>query len=86
MIGEHAPGLKCPVTDTFLMAHHVMMAHGKAVQAMRGFEAANSNRLRSYRKYGISCIQSEEDIEAAKKVLFACPEDKRVGLERILVE
>ena len=33
--GRHAPGLKNPLRDTFLMAHHVMMAHGKAVQAMR---------------------------------------------------
>ncbi len=76
LIGEHAPGLKCPVTDTFLMAHHVMMAHGKAVQAMRA--AAKQPIQIGYAPTGSMAYPAsnrEEDIEAAKKVLFACPED-----------
>ena len=38
---EHAPALKNPLTDTFLMAHHVLMAHGNA----RSGEAADPDRL-----------------------------------------
>ena len=33
--GVHAPGVKAPVRDTFLMAHHALMAHGMAVKKMR---------------------------------------------------
>ena len=33
--GEHAPGLKCPLRDTFQMAHNAMKAHGRAVQMLR---------------------------------------------------
>lgn len=33
--GIHAPGLQMPQRDIMLMAHHILMAHGKAVQALR---------------------------------------------------
>ena len=33
--GEHAPGIKAPIRDTFEMAHNVMKAHGRAVQMLR---------------------------------------------------
>lgn len=33
--GEHAPGLRAPLRDTFTMAHHALMAHGRAVQQLR---------------------------------------------------
>ena len=35
LTGVHAPGLKCPVRDTFEMAHNVLRAHGRAVQMLR---------------------------------------------------
>lgn len=74
--GEFAPGLKCTNTDLFQMAHNVLRAHGKAVQAMRahakqpiqiGF--APTGQI-SYPK-----TESAADIEAARKHLFACPDD-----------
>lgn len=73
---EHAPALKNPLTDTFLMAHHVLMAHGKAVQAMRA--AAKQPIQIGYAPTGTMCYpktNSPEDIEAARRTLFACPED-----------
>ncbi len=39
--GIHAPGLKMPRRDIMQMAHHILIAHGKAVQALR----ANSNGI-----------------------------------------
>lgn len=76
VVGEHAPALKNPLTDTFLMAHHVLMAHGKAVQAMRA--AAKRPIKIGYAPTGTMCYpktNSPEDIEAARKTLFACPQD-----------
>ena len=35
MTGEHAPGNLMSRRSVLEMAHHVMMAHGKAVQAIR---------------------------------------------------
>lgn len=37
LTGEHAPGLKAPLKDTFEMAHNAMKAHGRAVQMLRQF-------------------------------------------------
>ena len=33
--GEHAPGLKLGFADILLAVHHSLLAHGKAVQAIR---------------------------------------------------
>lgn len=73
---EHAPALKNPLTDTFLMAHHVLMAHGKAVQAMRA--AAKQSIEIGYAPTGTMCYpktNSAKDIEAARAALFSCPEN-----------
>ena len=35
--GVHAPGLKCPMRDTFEMAHNALRAHGRAVQMLRQY-------------------------------------------------
>lgn len=74
--GRHAPGLKNPLRDTFLMAHHVMMAHGKAVQAMRA--AAKQPILIGYAPTSTVCAPDSdraEDIEAARNLYFQCPEN-----------
>lgn len=71
--GEHAPGLRLPLTDTFYMAHHVMMAHGKAVQAMR-----SAAKQRIFIGYAPTCSvaypKTQDDIEAARAQMFSCPE------------
>ena len=36
-LGVHAPGLKCPLRDTFEMAHNALRAHGRAVQMLRQY-------------------------------------------------
>lgn len=37
LTGEHAPGVKAPMRDTFEMAHNAMKAHGRAVQMLRAY-------------------------------------------------
>lgn len=74
--GVHAPGLKCPVRDTFLMAHHVLMAHGMAVKKMR--EAARQTIYIGIAPTGsMSYPDSDkpEDIEAARTHLTSLSDD-----------
>lgn len=76
LTGEHAPGLKVPVKDTFLMAHHVLMAHGRAVQMLR--EYAKQEVQIGYAPTGTMSYpetNKEEDIEAARQHLFSMNED-----------
>lgn len=73
--GEHAPGLKCPHKDVFLMCHNVLKAHGAAVIEMR--KSAKQEIKIGYAPAGTMAIPrtgSEADIEAARKQLFSCPE------------
>ncbi len=80
LMGVNAPGHQSTYRDVFQMAHNVMKAHGAAVIAMR---AAASRPIKL--GYAPTCSASypatekPEDIEAARKHLFACPElGKRV--------
>lgn len=71
----HAPGVRLPYKDAFLMAHNVMKAHGAAVIAMR--EAAKRPIKIGYAptcSAHYPSSNSSEDIEAARKAFFECPE------------
>jgi beta-glucosidase len=35
LTGQHAPGLTLPLEDCFPVAHHLLLGHGRAVQALR---------------------------------------------------
>ena len=73
--GEHAPGLRAPVRDTFLMAHNALRAHGRAVQKMR--EKAKRPIKVGYAPTGpmnYPATEKPEDIEAARTAFFAMPE------------
>ena len=69
--GHHAPGLKLPAADIFLIVHHVLMANGKATQALRDF-AKGPVRV----GYAPTCTaaipasENEADIEAARQMYF----------------
>lgn len=74
--GEHAPGLKMPVRDVFQIAHNILRAHGKAVIALRA-HAKRSIEI-GYAPTGNMCYPAtnrEEDIEAARKQIFALSDD-----------
>lgn len=74
--GEHAPGIKLSFEEQFLQVHNMLRAHGAAVRALR------ENAKRPIKVgYAPTCgmpypyTESKEDIEAAREVLFNCPED-----------
>lgn len=67
----HAPGINGPDRDAFLAAHHVLLAHGRAVKTLRkycrqevkiGFAPAG--------KYTYPKTSASKDVEAAKKMMF----------------
>lgn len=74
--GVHAPGIKAPLADTFLMAHHVMKAHGRAVQVLRSY---GKQALEiGYAPTGSMCYpasEKPEDIEAARTAIFQMQKD-----------
>lgn len=75
LTGEHAPGLKLPVRDVFLMTHNTLRAHGKAVQMLR--KHAKQDILIGYAPTGTMSYpetDSPEDIEAARQHLFEIPD------------
>lgn len=81
VLGVHAPGISVPYKDAFQMAHNVMRAHGAAVIAMR--EAAKRPIKIGYAPTCNPChpaSDSPEDIGAARRAFFACPELSRTVL------
>ena len=73
--GEHAPGNLMSRRSVLEMAHHVMMAHGKAVQAIRSIVPDAQIGYAPTSTPVIPLTDSKEDIEAARKAYFAV-EDK----------
>ena len=75
LTGEHAPGLKSPVRDTFVMAHHVLKAHGRVVQRLRE-KARQPIRIGIAPTITVSYPASRrpEDIEAARRRMFELPD------------
>lgn len=74
--GCHAPGVKAPLRDTFEMAHNALKAHRRAVQMLRAY--GKQNVQIGYAPTSGMCYPEKEtpkDIEAARKALFALPDD-----------
>lgn len=72
--GEHAPGLHCSRKDCLQMAHHVLLAHGRAVQVLRdvipGVQVGYAPTGSSF----YPATDAPEDVEAARKATFDVPE------------
>lgn len=78
LTGEHAPGIKAPIQDTFEMSHNVLKAHGRAVQMLRQY--GKQPLTIGYAPTGSMCYpetEKPEDIEAARQTLFSMQEDDR---------
>lgn len=72
--GIHAPGLKQSIPDTLQMAHHVLLAHGRAVKAIR--RNAKGEVKVGYAptaSMNYPATESAEDIEAARKANMEMP-------------
>ncbi|MCH2108389.1 MAG: GH1 family beta-glucosidase [Polyangiaceae bacterium] len=74
--GRHAPGLQLPVKEFLRAGHHSLLAHGKAVQAMR---ASAKQKIRiGYAPVGIARLPREETAEAielARRATFEVHEE-----------
>ena len=69
--GEHAP-----LRDVFEIAHNALKAHGYAVQMLRQY--GKQPLVIGYAPTGSMCYpesEKEEDIEAARQMLFSIPEN-----------
>ena len=70
--GEHAPGLKSPLRDTFEMAHNVLKSHGRAVQMLRQY--GKQPLVIGYAPTCGMCYPETdrtEDVEAARQMMFS---------------
>lgn len=79
--GVHAPGLRLSHTDDFFrITHHVLLAHGKGVQAIRA--AAPAPVQVGYAPVGAVAIPASADpadIAAAREQMFAYRDDQYWG-------
>lgn len=78
LTGEHAPGIRAPLQDTFEMAHNALKAHGRAVQMLRQY--GKQPLVVGYAPTGSMCYPETdrpEDVEAARKMLFAMQSDDK---------
>lgn len=73
--GVHAPGIKLPLSQMLLAGHHTLLAHGKAVQAMR---AAQKQPLKiGFAPVGLCKLPKSEqpaDVELARRAMFTVTE------------
>jgi len=70
--GRHAPGLRLGAAHLAVASHHVLLAHGRGVQAIRG--AARKGVQVGYAPEGIVRIPATDrpqDVEAAREATFA---------------
>ncbi len=70
--GRHAPGLELALPDVLLAAHHTLLAHGKAVQVIRGrAKARPSVGAAVVGTVSYPASNRPPDIEAARKRMFS---------------
>lgn len=66
--GEHAPGLRLSPPDLLLAAHHVLLAHGLAVRALREYGGGGLKiGMAQCGAIRIPASDAAEDVEAARK-------------------
>ena len=73
--GVHAPGLKCSNRELVLKAHHILLAHGLAVQAFRELVPDGKIGYAPTCSVAIPMSNSDADIEAARKRYFDVQEE-----------
>jgi len=72
LVGEHAPGLKLPLSEIMPMVHHALKAHGMAAACIR--ERARTEPRIGWAPVGIASLPSATapaEIEAARAKTFA---------------
>jgi len=72
---EHAPGIRFPIWDTLLMAHHALLGHGLAVQALRAAAPDAQVGIAPTCSAHYPATETPQDIEAARKAFFDVSEE-----------
>ena len=72
--GTQAPGYQLPRSETLLMGHHVLLAHGLASQTLRSIVPEVQIGCAFTSDAAIPVSEKDEDIEAARRVYFEMPE------------
>lgn len=67
------------------MSHHILLAHGRAVQALRA-EALDVKRLCTYLQCKDTCQREPTESGGGKTCLFFRAQRRQMGMERNLVE
>ncbi len=68
--GIHAPGLKLPFSELLRIGHHVLLAHGKAVQALRAGGSPCQIGLAPHGVLYMPVSDDPRDVEAARTRMF----------------
>ncbi len=68
--GRHAPGLKLPFNQILRMSHNVLLAHGKAVQALRAQVPDAQIGAAIVAKVAMPVTEQPADIDAARRFMF----------------
>jgi beta-glucosidase len=64
--GVHAPGI-CDYTQAYQAAHHLLLAHGKAVQALRAADCRGEIGVVHDLAHFVPASDREEDVEACRR-------------------
>lgn len=75
LMGIHAPGDRLTPADGLRIAHHVLMAHGKAAQVIRAHRPDARISIASNCTIGIPLIETPTEIEAARQYTFDATSD-----------
>jgi len=73
-LGVHAPGVKFHISDTLLMVHNVLLAHGLSVQALRSISPETKIGWAPCSAAYYPATDSAADVEAARRAFFALPD------------
>lgn len=73
--GIHAPGLRLPLEGQFACWKNVVYAHCLAQRELHAADAANIVGFASTGRLCYPVSQDPADIEAARRLTFACPDD-----------
>ena len=71
--GTKAPGLKMPLSDVLLAAHHSLLAHGRAVQALRAADPSAKIGAAPTGSVAFPQSESDADVKAAYEATFSIP-------------
>lgn len=75
--GVHAPGVKMGRRECLQMGHHILLAHGRAVQALRAEATDVKIGYAPTSNAKMPASKSQQDLEAARDAYFAVPSGDR---------